>query len=78
MADENRRSDLEECECRIFELERRNDELSKFVEELNTVVIDQDKRLMALERQFRELRNQAGHGGSDPSSPADQDRPPHY
>ncbi|MBF0548870.1 MAG: hypothetical protein HQM08_30910 [Candidatus Riflebacteria bacterium] len=49
MTNENWRSGLEERDCRIFELERRNDELFKFVEELNAVVIDQNKRLMALE-----------------------------
>ncbi|MBF0546041.1 MAG: SlyX family protein [Candidatus Riflebacteria bacterium] len=78
MIDENWRSGLEECNFRILELERRNDELFKFVEELNAVVIDQDKRLMTLERQIREMRKQAESSGQDSLSSAVQERPPHY
>lgn len=74
MTDEIRHSGSEEQEQRIYDLERRNAALSRFVDELNAVVIEQDKRLMKLEREFRELAKQAGPSGSD----AAQDRPPHY
>ncbi|MBF0501243.1 MAG: SlyX family protein [Candidatus Riflebacteria bacterium] len=74
MTDEIRRSGGEEQEQRIYDLERRNAALSRFVDELNAVVIEQDKRLMKLEREFRELMKQTGPGGSD----SVQERPPHY
>ncbi|MFZ2959016.1 MAG: SlyX family protein [Candidatus Ozemobacteraceae bacterium] len=74
MADEIRPSGSEEQEQRIYDLERRNAALSRFVDELNSVVIEQDKRLMKLEREFRDMMKQTGAGGSDPV----QERPPHY
>ena len=74
MTDETRHPNGEDQEQRIYDLERRNAALSRFVDELNAVVIEQDKRLMKLERDFRELVKQTGIGGSDPV----QDRPPHY
>lgn len=74
MSEKPRPTETEELEQRIYDLERRNADLSRFVDELNAVVIDQDKRLMKLERDFRELVKQAEPGGTAPA----QERPPHY
>ncbi len=61
-------------ERRFCELEKRYATLSRFVDELNEVVIEQDKRLMKLEREFRELVKQTEPGSVAPAN----DRPPHY
>lgn len=74
MTTETRCAGCEELEQRLYDLERRNADLSRFVDELNAVVIEQDKRLMKLEREFRELVQQTEPGGAAPA----QDRPPHY
>ncbi|MBF0407277.1 MAG: SlyX family protein [Candidatus Riflebacteria bacterium] len=67
-----------EKDNQIIELQRRNAELFKFLDELNAVVIDQDKRLMILERQIREMRKQTEQGDSNPGTSLIQERPPHY
>lgn len=74
MTDERQGLGNEELEQHVYDLERRYAALSRFVDELNAVVIEQDKRLMKLEREFRGLQNQTGT--ADGNIP--QERPPHY
>ena len=69
--------ELESRDVRICDLERRNEELARFLEELNGVVIEQDKRLLALERQLQSLRKQAWQSGGDHGN-LPNERPPHY
>ena len=78
MTEASLHQEIEEYEARILTVERSNAELSRFVEELNTVVIEQDKRLMKLERQIQELVKQSRQSGSEAGQALPQERPPHY
>ncbi len=60
-------TDLEEMltdvEYRLAQLESRYEQLSSFVEQLNEVVVRQDRRIMALERELAQQR-EAAQGSS--------------
>ena len=58
---------LVECERRVADLESRNEQLSRFVEQLNDVIIAQDRRLLSLERELLGQRDgPAENGGIRP------------
>lgn len=64
-------------EDRLFEIEKRLAYLEKFVDDLNEVVINQDKIIEALKAEVIELKNK------DEQSPLLENRPhnekpPHY
>lgn len=54
-------SDLEEmltdAEYRLAQMESQYEQLSRFVEQLNDVVVTQDRRIMALERELAQQRD---------------------
>ncbi len=59
---------------RLMELETKAAYLENFIQELNTVVLAQDKTIKYLALEFEELRSQIS--GNEPL-PEDE-RPPHY
>ena len=74
MTDEAPTSRIDDLEQQLYALERRNVALARFVDELNAVVIEQEKRLAKLERVWRDVARNNEPGGAAPAN----DPPPHY
>ncbi|HNV70559.1 MAG TPA: SlyX family protein [Candidatus Ozemobacteraceae bacterium] len=73
-------ADLEEmltdAEYRLAQLESRYEQLANFVEQLNDVVVAQDRRIMGLERELAQQReNQQGSSGLGALSGIRSDKP---
>jgi uncharacterized coiled-coil protein SlyX len=64
-------------ENRIFELEKRMTYLEKYVDELNSVVIEQQTQLDRFYKNLTQLRSKDQDSPVDPSGNHDE-KPPHY
>jgi len=65
----------------LVDLEIKLGFLERTLEELNEVVIGQERRIEVLERQLEELRTrlaEKGEGGGEEGRELEDDRPPHY
>jgi SlyX protein len=69
---------MESTEERLVELELRYTHLEALVEQLNGVIVEQQRDIAQLAHTIRELRASApGESLREGGAPAD-DRPPHY
>lgn len=64
-------------ENRILEVEKRLLHLEKFVEELNEVIIDQQKQLDNCRKELSFVKGKGAPSPLDSDRPHDE-RPPHY
>ncbi len=64
-------------EKRIIELEKRMAYLEKFIEELNEVVVDQQRQLDRCYKELARLRPKTSPSPIDADCPHDE-KPPHY
>lgn len=63
---------------RLIELELRYTHLQHLVDQLNDVIVSQQRELDLLARELRELRGAVAGASRDGSGGADHERPPHY
>ncbi|HTL47775.1 MAG TPA: SlyX family protein [Verrucomicrobiae bacterium] len=68
---------MENTEKRIIELEKKMAFQEHTIEQLNEVVILQQKKLEALERETKQLKQQAASGAFI-KKPEEETPPPHY
>ncbi len=64
-------------ETRIVELEKRMAYLEKYVEELNEVIVDQQRQLDRCNRELSRLQPKTALSPVDEDRPHDE-KPPHY
>lgn len=64
-------------ENRIIEIEKRLAYLEKFVEELNEVIVDQQKQLDRCYKEIARLQPKTTPSPIDETTPHDE-KPPHY
>lgn len=66
-------------EKRIIDLEIRFAHLDDFIDQLNKIVIQQQKTIERLEKELLDLKtNSTGGGNVDPNRSLKDDKPPHY